>query len=361
MRNILFLLPSSATGGGVQKATSLITKALDTDEGFSVTVASLFDYDKRKYNYGEHTRHLKGTLEQNNNIRKVFFRAKKTCKQLLSKSDFDTIVVEGLGIVPLLPFKLLKDKNVKLVIRDHSGYSNYTKYGLSWIGLKITIKYANTFIVLSNDIKAEYLSLFPKLKSIIKVIPNTIDPDVVREPYNLDSKKICFVGRLSEGKGPHLLIEAFSKLVTNEKFSDWKLDIYGTGPMMDKLRSLVDNSEVSGNVFFKGHHNDIINLYKEYAFLVVPSRYESFGLVILEALTVGIPVISFDCNYGPRTMISHMQNGLLVENGNVDELKKAIELLISNKEIRSELAGGYNRKTSAFDYFKVIENWKKVL
>ncbi|TXL66775.1 glycosyltransferase family 4 protein [Cerasibacillus terrae] len=361
MINVLFLISSAATGGGIQRSVSMISSALNKKEEYSVTVVSLFDYKEKRYDYGKITNHIKGSLKSNNNIKRIFFKAKTECASLLSKVDFDSIVIEGLGLVPLVPKKILKNKSIKIIVRDHSGYSNFKKFGLSWVGLKMSLKYADTFIVLTNENKEEYSRMFPKVRNKFKVIPNTIEPNVKRSPYNPNSNKICFVGRLSTEKGPHLLIDAFSNVINKEQYNEWKLDVYGTGPNLDELKSLVVRKKLEANVVFKGYSNNIINLYKDYAFLVVPSKYESFGIVILEALSVGIPVISFDCNYGPRSLIKHEKNGLLVQNGDVGELSDAINRMISNKEFRQVLSKNTQNINKKFGYSRVISEWENVL
>lgn len=360
MKKIMFLLPSAATSGGVQKSLSILTKTLSEKEKYLITVASLFETSENIYDYGKKTQHICGTLKKEMNLKKVFLKAKKECKKLVNKENIDVLVVESLGLLPLLPKKILNDKNIKIIVRDHVGYKNYKTFGLTWFGLKKAIKYIDYFIVLTEENKKEYLKVHPDLNNRIKVFPNIIEEDVVNRKYNSNSKKICFVGRLSTEKGAHLLIDAFSKVVERD-IDKWQLDIYGSGEELENLKIQVKKTGMNDNINFKGHTNNIINLYENYSFLVVPSKYESFGIVILEALTIGIPVIAFDCSYGPRSLIDNEKNGLLVEKDNVEKMSNAIELLIKNKEYREYLASNTHKSVKKYSHSKIIKEWENVL
>jgi glycosyltransferase involved in cell wall biosynthesis len=359
-KKILFLITSAATGGGIQRSVSMITGGLNDNE-YSITVVSLFDYKERTYDYGINTNHLKGSIKSNSNIKKIYLKAKAECAELLSQVKFDTVIIEGLGLVPLIPKKILLKKSISKIVRDHTGYSNYNKFGLSWMGLKKTIKYADEFIVLTKENRNEYSKIFGAKDYKIKVIPNAIDPHIKRFPYDLLSKKLCFVGRLSSEKGVDLLIEAFSMAIESEEYKDWELDIYGAGPELEKIKSLISQKNIDKNVILKGYSKDMHNRYNKYAFLVVPSRFESFGLVILEAMKTGLPVVSFDCNYGPRSLISHEVNGLLVQNGNVNELSNAIKKMISNNEFRNELSKNTDKDLWLYENGNILKEWEKVL
>ncbi|WP_341357133.1 glycosyltransferase [Rossellomorea sp. y25] len=360
LKNIAFLVSSAATGGGIQKSLSLISKALN-NEKFSVTIISLFDYEEIKYDFGPKTTFLKGSLKGNVDLKKVFFKTYFQCKRLLSSAHFDTLVIEGLGLVPFIPTKFLKDKSLKVVVRDHTGMSNYSRYGLSWLGLKQTMKYSDRFVVLTEENEREYAEIFNGEKNKIKTIPNALDPNIINSPYNNNSKKILYVGRLSYEKGADLLVESFGKALDLINDDEWQLDIYGSGPEMDNIQKQISQQNLNTRINLKGYNRNIYSTYKEYSFLVVPSRFESFGLIMLEALKVGIPVIAFDCNYGPRSIIRDKENGLLVPQNDINEFSKAISKLILNKDLRISLSNNTNTYLDKYNYRNVISEWETLL
>lgn len=360
MKKVAFLISSAGTGGGIQKSLSLITKELGI-EHHEVTIISLFDFNKTKYDYGDATRIIKGELEGNIDLKKNFIKTYLECNRLLKLADYDTLVVESLGLVPFLRKKIINSKSIKIIVRDHSGLSNYSKFGLSWIGLKKTLKYANSFIVLTEENKKEYIDLSNRFKNIIKVISNSIDPDVKEEKYNINSKKIIFVGRLGREKGVDLLIESFSQSLFELQNLDWELDIYGLGPEEKNIRDLIKKKGLEDRIYLKGYKKNVYNIYHEYSFMVVASRFESFGLAIVEAFKVGIPVISFDCNYGPRSIITNNENGLLVKANDVNALSSAINKLIRDTEMRKSFSVNTRNGIDKYSHQNIINEWKKIL
>ncbi|MBP3953152.1 glycosyltransferase [Bacillus suaedae] len=360
MKNIAFLVSSAATGGGIQKSLSIIAKALN-NEKFSVTIISLFQFEETKYDFGPETIFLKGSLKGNVDLKKVFLKTYFECKRLLSSANFTTLVVEGVGLVPFIPKKFLKDKSIKVIVRDHTGLSNYSRFGLSWLGLKHTIRYSDKFVVLTEENEREYAEIFKDKKSKIKTIPNALDPNIIESSYNSDSKKVLFVGRLSYEKGADLLVESFGRVLNLISDDDWRLDIFGSGPEMVNIKNQISKQNLKTYINLKGYKENIYSIYNEYAFLVVPSRFESFGLIIIEALKVGIPVIAFDCNYGPRSILRDNENGLLVQKNNISQFSNAISKLILNKDLRIYLSNNTNNNLEKYNYRNVISEWEILL
>ena len=105
------------------------------------------------------------------------------------------------------------------------------------------------------------------------------------------------------------------------------------------------------------------NIYKEYqdsAFYVMSSRYEGWGLVLVEAMSCGLPCVSFDCPYGPSDIIRDGEDGFLVENGNIQQLAEKMELLINNKELRERLGVRARLNASRFTSDNIMPQWTKL-
>lgn len=359
MKKILFLASSIATSGGIQRSISLISKGLK-DNGYDVSIISLFDYDETYYNFDKEIRIYKGSLKRNKDLKKILLRAYMECNSLISNIDFDILIVEGLGLVPFVKRKYFKNNEKVIIVRDHTGFYNYRKFGLSRWGLLRAKKFADYLIVLTKKNIEEYREYFSQSKSRVLSIPNPLDPKIRQRHYNNLSKKICFVGRLSKEKGVDMLLLAMKNIYRDKQFSEWKLDIFGEGPEKHQLKKMIEEYKISDKVTLKGYTSKIYDLYNNYSFLVVPSRFESFGLTIIEALKAGIPVVSFDCPYGPRRIIKHGKNGLLIEANNVEELENGMKRMMSLESLRVKLASNANKYLSQYDYNNVIEQWIKL-
>lgn len=105
------------------------------------------------------------------------------------------------------------------------------------------------------------------------------------------------------------------------------------------------------------------NIYKEYqnsASYVMSSRYEGWGLVLVEAMSCGLPCVSFDCPYGPSDIIRDGEDGFLVENGNIQQLAEKMELLINNKELRERLGVRARLNAARFTSDNIMPQWTKL-
>src|SRR5574344_718945 len=164
------------------------------------------------------------------------------------------------------------------------------------------------------------------------VIPNMINQPLISESRKHETyKRIICVGRISRVKGYDLLIEAWHEIY--KKYPEWRIDIFGNGDMEDEIRGKIRELHLS-NIFLKGLTDNVYVEYIESDFLVLSSRFEGFGLVLAEAMSCGIPCVAFDCPCGPADIIHNKEDGLLVENGNIDKMAESISWMIEHEEER---------------------------
>tara|TARA_B100000683_G_scaffold187040_1_gene180269 strand:- start:3790 stop:5007 length:1218 start_codon:yes stop_codon:yes gene_type:complete len=159
-----------------------------------------------------------------------------------------------------------------------------------------------------------------------------------------DTKRILFVGRLMKVKGIDVLINAFSRLLEDERFIEWKLDIVGGGPELESLRTLSQERGVEHHIEFHGSkpRRDLKKFYNQAELFVLPSRTtslgekEGLGLVVLEAMMAGVPVIGTDCG-GIKETITHHKTGIIVPEGDINALHNSMVDLLDNNALRSEM------------------------
>ena len=168
------------------------------------------------------------------------------------------------------------------------------------------------------------------------VIPNPVRDDLP-EPYVGERRKVVVnYCRLNRQKNLPMLIRAFSLL--SEKHPDYKLEIYGNGDLLPDLINLINELELKEKAFIYPFDSKIHEKIRDCAMFVSSSDWEGFPNTVLEALSLGLPVISTDCDFGPRDMITDHENGLLVPVGNVAELANAMCELVSNPQISERMA-----------------------
>ena len=207
------------------------------------------------------------------------------------------------------------------------------------------------FVVLTNEDARNWKGF-----NNLSVIPNPITkfPDVVSD---CTRKQAIAVGRYTWQKGFDMLISAWKSVY--EKHPDWVLDIYGAGNPV-AFREQAEKDGVSSVVRCHEADTDIYGRYAESSLFVLSSRYEGFGLVIVEAMATGLPVVSFRCPCGPEDIISDGEDGILVENGNIEKMADAICYLIENVDIRRQY--GLKGKINSRRYQEggIMQKWMEL-
>lgn len=190
-----------------------------------------------------------------------------------------------------------------------------------------------------------------KYHSQVAVIPNFIHP---HEEHISDcsAKKAIFVGRFDYQKRVQDAIRIWKKV--RERHSDWVLDIYGDGEMHQEVCTLV--SSVGGIVIHQPTPH-IFEAYQECSFLISTSLFEPFGLVIPEAMSCGLPVVAFDCPYGPGDLITDERNGYLVKEGDLDAFVGRICGLIENPELRKAMGQTALMSSQRYTVKQIMPYW----
>ena len=186
------------------------------------------------------------------------------------------------------------------------------------------------------------------------VIPNSLpfNPPVISK---CESKNAIFVGRFNEQKGLEYLVESWEKV--HQKSPDWILHIYGEGEQEQLLKRLIDKFGLHDVVMVHQPTAQIMDRYLESSIFVLTSRFEGFGMVIIEAMACGLPVVSFDCPWGPSELINNGYNGFLVEYLNTDEAADRICHLIESPTLRREMGENAKASVKKFERDKIMKLW----
>ena len=123
----------------------------------------------------------------------------------------------------------------------------------------------------------------------------------------------------------------------NEKHSAWILEIYGEGSLRKELQDKIDSLNLTDTLVLKDNEKNIQSKYLEGSIYVMSSRYEGMPMVLLEAMSYGLPLVSFDCPCGPKDIIKDGKNGFLIKFGNTNEMAEKINYLIENENERIKM------------------------
>jgi glycosyltransferase involved in cell wall biosynthesis len=214
------------------------------------------------------------------------------------------------------------------------------------------IKKADCVVTLTNEDK----EFWKPYSQRVEVIPNvlTITPHKVTD-YRV--KRVIAAGRYVHQKGFDLLLEAWHLI--DESYNDWQLYIFGN-ESRTPFQRIVDKYEMNSNVHLMPATKDIVEEFSKSSIFVLSSRFEGFGLVLAEAMSCGLPCVSFDCPYGPRDIITDGEDGILVENSNVKALSKAIERLIADENLRQSMGEKAIINVARYNSSNIMNRWEKL-
>lgn len=186
------------------------------------------------------------------------------------------------------------------------------------------------------------------------VIPNSLpfEPTVSSSLLN---KRAIAVGRYNNAKGYKYLINAWR--IVHKKHPDWTIHIYGSGELEDEVKSLIEIQNLKDTMLMHRPTDNIRDKYLESSICVVSSRYEGFSMVILESMACGVPVVSFDCPFGPRNIIYNGKDGILVEYLNSQAMADNICQLIEYPELRRKMGKEAQSNIRRFSKDRVMKLW----
>lgn len=213
---------------------------------------------------------------------------------------------------------------------------------------KIVRKF-DRFVVLTHEDKG-YWGKLPN----IEVIENAAMPMAVKVSDS-SCKRVIAVGRLDYQKGFDRLIKAW-KIVHNVH-KDWQLDIFGQGEWEEMLQQMIDENGLKQTAHINHPTKNIGKEYAHSSMLVMSSHYEGFPMVMVEAMAVGLPVVTFNYKCGPRDIIRNGENGLLVPDGDIEGLAVAMLKLISDEELRRKMGKNARKVTDTYSEERIMQKW----
>jgi glycosyltransferase involved in cell wall biosynthesis len=204
---------------------------------------------------------------------------------------------------------------------------------------------------------AEYQALLGSTQRVIAV-PNAA-PDMGGVRAQLDNKVVIAAGRMTAAKGFGLLVRAFAKVVAVHP--DWRLHIFGTGTRHEALQERIDARGLGGNILLKGFTTQLPAEMGNASIYALSSRFEGFPMVLLEAMMCGLPAVAFDCPTGPRDLIDHGKDGLLVAHLDVAALAAGIIELIEDPARRKALGAAAYAKAQQYSTPALAQRWEELL
>lgn len=281
---------------------------------------------------------------------KILKLRKSSMIDYISNTDSDVIISTRLLFNNLLS----KYKKKQLTIGwEHNHHHGNMKYAKKIVN---SVKNLDYFVLVSNNLKEFYQEELKDSKCKCVFIPNTLD-NFSKEVSDLKGKRLISVGRLSKEKG-YLDLLSIAKQIFKEH-NDWSLDIIGDGDQRELLETYIKFNDLSKKVKLHGFKDKdyINNLLSKSSIYLMTSYTESFGIVLIEAMNYGLPLVAFSDAEGAREIINDNINGYLVDNRDKDEYIRVVNNLIDNYDLRVKLGQEAKKDSKEYDPKIVYKKW----
>ncbi|MBA2639944.1 MAG: glycosyltransferase family 4 protein [Nocardioidaceae bacterium] len=244
--------------------------------------------------------------------------------------------------------------DVITIAQDHLNFETRTAHPELAHLMERSLPKLDALAVLTEADARDYEHMLRGTDTVVTAIPNAL-PWPVRAPAELTTTTVVSAGRLVEQKGFDRLIEAFAPVASAHP--DWQLHIYGMGEKRPALLGLVGQLGLGDQVRLMGYSDSMAEVLRGASIYAMASRFEGFGMVLIEAMSVGLPLVSFDCPRGPGEIVIDGYNGYLVANGDVAEFSRCLLALMDDPALRARLGGASREAARGFEMAPIAQRW----
>jgi glycosyltransferase involved in cell wall biosynthesis len=335
-------------GGGTERATALLAEALAESHNVVMLSTSLDEPTFSHKNVSFQHLNGKGVLDQ---IVKLMV--------FIKNNKIDVLVsLEALSGIIAIP--AAKMSGCKLIIWEHANYYQDQGSKNTTTLRKIDLIFADAYVLLTKRDMRNFKSHFKFIRTKLCQIYNIAE---LRGSctYSSDSHKIVSVGHINKIKN-FIIIPDIAKIVLS-KYPDWRWEIYGdvVGHEYEKIKYKLKSYNLEDKVLFRGYELSLDKIYSDAAIYVMTSLQEGYPMVLLEAKSYGIPVVSFDIETGPDEMIEDGINGFLVRPYDIDRMASAIEKLIEDRSLRMQFSSQARKRLDNSCRDVVAKQWNQLL
>lgn len=341
--------------GGIERVLTTKANYLADVLGYEVHIITARQKGRKEF-FKLSEKIVRHDLDANDRI--FVFKCRKRLDSLLEKIRPDiTVTVCDNGLYALTG---CKNAGIKFGEFHFSHEKFMMKYGSNIFGriyaafrtkrLEKAVRKLDRFVVLTQADKEDWLKVRPDVEQIYNPL-SFVSEDV----SPLTRKRCIAAGRLESQKNFKDLITAWKTV--DGRHPDWALSIYGNGSQKDALQSQINEMGLQGKVVLEGSTDNVRKEMINSSCLILTSKYEGFGMVILEAMEAGLPVISYDCPKGPSELVTIGANGYLAKVGDTMTLAQGICSVISNEELRKRFGAESKRRAGDFTLEKTMKKW----
>lgn len=359
MKSILFYFNSLQPSGGIERVISTLANKLCETHDITVLVKdpaiSFYPLDSRVKLLSLNN---ELNFNMNNRLKRVFTAASSAVKNtivlrsFLKENKFDNYYLAH--PLNVMEFHLARGViNKDTIVTEHGGvdaYNTVYKKIKHWLYSK-----AKVYVVPTTTDTEIYKNLgYPT-----QYIPH-FRSDLKYEKSTLESNTVLTIGRFTDVKQHLLLLKVWKQVIDEVPATQWKLQIVGQGELLDAYLDFIAVHNLENSVQILKPSVDVAQFYKSASVFVLTSKSEGFGMVLLEAISFGLPCVSFDCPAGPRDMIND-QNGFLIGLNDEIALKNTLLDLITKPGLHKRLGEQAYIDSVNWQDENILKLWLQIL
>lgn len=343
-----------AHAGGTERVGSMIASSL-AERGYDVTMLSFWNHGAPFFPLNEKI-HIDYLLQPSEGkLHRTYIYTILKLKHYIKEHQFD-ILIDIDSELALWTSYAVQGTNCKLVSWEHFNYKHTLQDKRRMHALHLVSQRSAKLVVLTKqDYDLHKEAGFPENKLIC--IPNPTPFEKV-SPSKKSEKMVLAVGRLTEQKGFDLLVQSWS--IAAKSVPEWSLAIVGSGENELALKQMAKAKQVHNIEFFPAtsHVEEWYDRARVYA---LSSRYEGFPMVLLEAMSKGLPIVAFDCVTGPRELITDEVNGRLVPDGDVDKFAQCLVETLTDEDRQDRYTKANLKRIKGYSTASITDKWERMI
>lgn len=349
---IVFSIKALNHSGGTERVTAILSREL-AERGHEVHVISFvggdkdtfFEMDKRV------TLHYLAPTKDKYPFPVRDIRRIVLMRRIYKEINPDVVLVVDAGrsfvnIPAARGYKTITWEHFNVGVNWHLGHR---------LSRKVAAKYSDLIVTLTAPDAESYKKHFGAKNAMCIYNPITIDSN---NPSPLTEKVCLAIGRYSPQKNFMHLINAWSK--TSARVKGWKLRIIGAGEEKKMLENRIKELDLSGSIEMLPPQKNVVEQYKNASVYAMSSHHEGLPLVLIEAMAMGLPIVSYDCPTGPADIVSHEKTGLLIPYLNVDALAEGLDKVMLNETMREDFHKQALIEVEKFSVKTIVDKWEEV-
>lgn len=356
-KKICFFVGNLNLSGGTERVTTLLANALVEQSQTQVHILNIYAGDCPFFPLSAQIQNH-ALFKQQVSMKSHALTSILKLRQYIKQHQIDTlIVVDSISCVFTVPAVL--GLSVQHICWEQFSFDVDLKQRFRRCGRWLASRYCDAIVTLTQHDLARWQSHWPNSKAIKYCIANP-SPFIVQPTMaSQNNKTVLSVGRLRHEKGFDLLLQAWH--IVQLQYPDWQLQIVGSGAQQSTLQGLIQQYCMSTSVKLMAATADLKPYYQGASIYALSSRSEGFGLVLLEAMAFGLPIVAFNCPVGPHEIL-HSTKNILVDAENVPALADALmHMMAMDAEQYQATTMSSQQRAADYEIAPILKQWQQML